>query len=630
MRRQSAFTGKADSLPLFRAGDALLARILHEREEALNVLSVGPLSITLLCVYLSFYHLWFYRKVPALKANLYFSLSALAVGFYAFASAMVYQVNDPGAAVFWNRFQVSAAVLFCPPLLCFVSLFVGRRLSRAHGLYSLLALMGAAATMFTNWVFTEEFHKVHIAFLQTEFFEGDTGPGAYAFSAWVVGVLIYSTWLLLWALKQGMNWIRPMLVACFLFYPIIVNDLLVLLQVYQSLYLTEYGFLVIVLGVAVTLADRFFWLHGQVESLNTSLQEKSLEIQASAKRYRALFEEAKDGIILFSHRGIVRLANPYLLSLIGISPPFKGLPNLERLFQRDYPEIKGAMRALTEGSIDRFDMEADLTPPDAPWRSVSLGISLLERTPQETLYQGIARDITEQKKWRKEILHQDRMSSLGVLAGGVSHEFNNFLASISGFAQLALIAKKPGDVQRAAEMIIEQAERATQVTQNLLRFAGSSKGAPREEIDLKALLDQSLMLVEKEAEKARIQIVRDYGDAPSIHSSPVSLEQVLVNLYINARDAIDSGGTLTVRAKANGNHCVIEVEDDGPGIPSEDLHRIFEPFYTTKGAMGRGKQKGVGLGLAISHGLVRELDGEIRAENIPDGGTRFTVLLPLS
>jgi signal transduction histidine kinase len=138
------------------------------------------------------------------------------------------------------------------------------------------------------------------------------------------------------------------------------------------------------------------------------------------------------------------------------------------------------------------------------------------------------------------------------------------------------------------------------------------------------------MLVEKEAERARIRIVREYDDAPAIDSAPISLEQVLVNLYLNARDAMDSGGILTVRATADGSHCAIEVEDDGPGIPAKDLHRIFEPFYTTKGAIGGGKQKGVGLGLAICHGLIKDLGGEIRAENLPGGGTRFSVLLPLT
>jgi len=107
------------------------------------------------------------------------------------------------------------------------------------------------------------------------------------------------------------------------------------------------------------------------------------------------------------------------------------------------------------------------------------------------------------------------------------------------------------------------------------------------------------------------------------------MEQVLVNLYLNARDAMDSGGTLTVRARTHGSRCAIEVEDNGRGIPAEDLDRVFEPFYTTKGAIGGGRQKGIGLGLAASHGVVLELGGEIRVENLPDRGARFTVLLPL-
>ncbi len=611
-------------------GKGLFPNCEKSKRKTLSPLSTGPLAVSLLCLYLGFYHLWFYRKVPALKENLYFSMSAVAVGLYGFCCAMLYQAGTPDLAVLWNRLQISALILFCPAILYFVSTFVGLEIGGVHRLLLGWALVCAPATVFTDWVFRRHTHTVQVPFPATVFIEGDAGPGAYVFTTIVVLVVVYSTWMLVKGLRKGMRWVKPLLVACFLFYPMILNDLLVWLEFHHSLYLAEYGFLLIIFGVAVTLADRFFWVHRQVEALNRSLQEKSSEIQASEKRYRALFEDAKDGIVLFNEAGRICLANPYLRSLAGIPDSSGNLPNLRRLFEKDYPGIEKAMRALAEGVMERVEMEAELVPLASPARSVSLGISLLEKTAEEALYQGIARDVTQQKEWMKKMLHQDKMSSLGVLAGGVSHEFNNCLASISGFAQLAQIARRPEDVQRAAAMIIEQAERAAQVTHNLLRFAGSGKGDPREEIDLNVLLDRSLMLVEKEAERARIRIVRDYAEAPRIHSTTISIEQVLVNLYLNARDAMDSGGTLTVRAKAQGNHCAIEVEDEGPGIPAEDLHRIFEPFYTTKGAIGRGRHKGVGLGLAVSHGLIKELGGEIRAENIPAGGTRFTVLLPLS
>ena len=596
----------------------------------MSLLSIGPLTVSALCLYLSFYHFWFYRKVPALRANLYFSLSAVTVGFYSFCCAMLYEAQDPGLAVLWNRLQISSLILFCPAILYLVSTFVGLGIGRGHRFCVSLALVGAPITLLTNWVFTGETHTVHVPFPEAVFIEGNPGPGAYVFTAWVVVVVICATWLIMKGLGQGIRWVGPILVGCLLFYPMMLNDLLVFLGYYQSMYLAEYGFLVIVLGVAVTLADRFFWIHRQVETLNQSLQEKSFEIQASEKRYRALFENAKDGIVLFNEAGEIRMTNPYLRSLAGIPPSSNGLPDLPRLFPRDYPEIERAMHLLAEGSKERLDLEVELMPLASSARSVSLGISLLERTPQECLYQGIARDITEQKAWMKKMLHQDKMSSLGVLAGGVAHEFNNRMASISGFAQLAQISQKTEDVRSATGMILEQVERATEVVQNLLRFAGSRKKTSREEIDLVRLLDQSLLLVQTEVEKSGIRIVRDYGEAPSIQADPVSLEQVLVNLYLNARDAMDSGGTLTVRARTHGSRCAIEVEDNGRGIPAEDLDRVFEPFYTTKGAIGGGRQKGIGLGLAASHGVVLELGGEIRVENLPDRGARFTVLLPLS
>ncbi len=403
-----------------------------------------------------------------------------------------------------------------------------------------------------------------------------------------------------------------------------------LLGLYRAPYLTEYGFLVIILGVAITLADRFCGLHNRVEALNQSLRERTFQVRASERRYRGLFENAKDGILLFDQDGKGQMVNPYLRTLAGLLPAPDGLPDLRGLFPGDGEAIEKALRLLAEGSAERFDLEVTLSRRDGTTRDISLGISMVEKNAHTFLYQGIARDITTQKELTKKLLRQDRISSLGVLAGGVAHEFNNILTSISGFAQLARHAKGPEEVEPFMAMILQEVRRATDLSGNMLRFAGAVPGDGWEEVHVATLLDRSLNLVERELDKAGIRIARDYGEAPWILSNPASLEQVLVNLYLNARDALSEGGTLTVRARCLEDQCVIEVEDDGPGIPPEDLHRIFDPFYTTKGPRGHGRQRGTGLGLSICHGILQELGGEISAENLHGGGARFTVVLPRS
>ncbi len=230
-----------------------------------------------------------------------------------------------------------------------------------------------------------------------------------------------------------------------------------------------------------------------------------------------------------------------------------------------------------------------------------------------------------------------KLEAVGLLAGGVAHDFNNLLAAILGHADVLALEAAPGsEVEASARTISQAAQRAGELTRQLLAFA--RLGQHRQEpVDLHALVAEATGLLGRTLGKS-IRIVTALA-APRHHvrGDPGQLQQVIVNLAVNARDAMPEGGTLTLATSERrggpggpaggpppGAWLVLEVTDTGTGIAPADLERIFEPFFTTK-AEGRGS----GLGLATVYGIVKAHGGEIRAEPRDGGGTRFTVSLPL-
>ena len=210
-------------------------------------------------------------------------------------------------------------------------------------------------------------------------------------------------------------------------------------------------------------------------------------------------------------------------------------------------------------------------------------------------------------------------SSIGLLAAGVAHEVNTPLAVISTYAQM-LAKQVSGDDQKAKllDKIAKQTFRASEIVNSLLNF---SRTSPTDfaEVDLNRIIRETASLVEHQFQKAGVATDLALAEnLPSIRGNSGKLQQVFLNLFINARDAMAEGGLLTVRSQAESGYAVIEVMDTGQGIPAEHLARIYDPFFTTK-----GPKKGTGLGLSISYGIVHEHDGLIEVDSAVGGGTRF-------
>jgi signal transduction histidine kinase len=231
---------------------------------------------------------------------------------------------------------------------------------------------------------------------------------------------------------------------------------------------------------------------------------------------------------------------------------------------------------------------------------------------------------------RRQVVALQRVSSLGVLAGGVCHELNNALTPILNYAKLGLRNPDPEYRQRAFEKILEAGQRASAVTGGVLGLA-RPRADRREPTDLVRLAEEVLLLVGKDLSTHRVRAEFHAEGRPHARVNPAQIQQVLLNLVINARQAMPGGGTVRVRvaSDAGGRLAELSVADTGVGIAPADLRRIFEPFFTTKTGPDDSGLGGTGLGLSVCRDIVEAHKGRLRAESRPGQGTTFTLRLPL-
>jgi len=233
-------------------------------------------------------------------------------------------------------------------------------------------------------------------------------------------------------------------------------------------------------------------------------------------------------------------------------------------------------------------------------------------------------DVTQRERMEEQMSQTEKLTSLGLLAAGVAHEVNTPLAVISNYIQM--LAKQMPDAdprQSIIEKIVKQTFRASEIVNNLLNFSRTGAGESVD-IDVNRVVEETLSLVSHPLKTSQIQVVKHLGETlPAVRGSANKLQQVFLNLFLNARDAMPGGGLLEVRTGAHNGSVEIEVVDTGAGIPREHIHRIFDPFFTTK-ASGRG----TGLGLSVSYGIIKEHSGKIDVRSTPGKGTSFHVEFP--
>jgi signal transduction histidine kinase len=269
-------------------------------------------------------------------------------------------------------------------------------------------------------------------------------------------------------------------------------------------------------------------------------------------------------------------------------------------------------------------------------------------TPDGVVIIAAVRDITERKRIEADLrtLNEDlarqreeaeraalalaarraeKLAALGTLAAGLAHELNNPIGIMSSRIEVMLMEGEglPSRVRDDLEVLHRQTQRVARITQGLLTFARSSSGA-RAPVDLNHIVRETLLLAESQIAKGGVKVTTDLApDVPAVLGDADTLQQVMLNLVTNARDAVASGGEIRIETRRRDADRMIElvVADTGRGIAPQDLTRIFDPFFTTK-------PTGTGLGLSLTHGIVREHGGTIDVESAPGRGTRFILAFP--
>ena len=231
---------------------------------------------------------------------------------------------------------------------------------------------------------------------------------------------------------------------------------------------------------------------------------------------------------------------------------------------------------------------------------------------------------------RQQLLQAQKMVSIGALSSSMTHEFNNILMTVINYAKMGLRHKQPAERDKAFEKILAAGQRASRMTTGMLAFA-RAKGDHRESLNVARLVEDVLVLVEKDLQMHRVRLETHLAPEVYAEINAGQVQQVILNLIVNARQAMPGGGNLTVgvRRSPDENFSEITVRDTGSGIPADKLPHIFEPFFTTKKPDERG-QGGTGLGLSLCKQVIDSHRGRVRVESLPGQGTAFTIKLPLA
>jgi PAS domain S-box-containing protein len=375
--------------------------------------------------------------------------------------------------------------------------------------------------------------------------------------------------------------------------------------------------------------------------LYRSLEQKAGEYQRLKDYNENIVESLHVGILAVDLEDRVESWNTQLELLFGISRADAIGRKLSELLPAALVWQFDAIRGETGvHSIYRYPLEAQGFPAEfrpSPESRESHGVRMLNIAIAPLVAKNfdpigrliILDDVTERTQLEEQVVQADKLSSIGLLAAGVAHEVNTPLAVISSYAQM-LAKQVEGDPNKAKalEKITAQTFRASEIVNSLLSFSRTAANelAP---VQIDKALNETLGLVEPQLRKANVTVEMDFeADLPEVRGVAGKLQQVFLNLVLNARDAMPDGGRISIRARHiendGGNDVVrVEISDTGVGIPREKLARIFDPFFTTK-----GPKRGTGLGLSVSYGIIKEHAGSLTAESLPGQGATFTIELP--
>lgn len=362
--------------------------------------------------------------------------------------------------------------------------------------------------------------------------------------------------------------------------------------------------------------------------LYRSLETKAGELQRLKSYNESVIQSITAGVVVVDSEGAVRVWNSFMETFYGLEASHAVGRSIDHVFPSDL--LRSVKEALGNSrwripKVARLD-RTRLKSSSGEDRLVNVHLSPF--VAQDDVLTGtllLFDDVTEKAQLEDQLVQAEKLTSIGLLAAGVAHEVNTPLAGISSYTQLLLDSTPSSDSRRdLLEKIEKQSFRASRIVNNLVNFARVRDGEFRE-VNVNSLMLETVSLLEHQLWSQGVEVSLHLDPAlPRTRGHEGKLQQVFVNLLMNAKDAMPAGGSITVRTSHRNSGLVVEVEDSGKGIPGDVLHRIYDPFFTTKDV-----GKGTGLGLSVCYGIVQEHEGRIQARSQAGEGSTFTVHLPV-
>lgn len=357
------------------------------------------------------------------------------------------------------------------------------------------------------------------------------------------------------------------------------------------------------------------------------------------EKYRTLFEESKDGIYITDPSGRILDMNPAEVEMLGFSSKEELLKiKMNELYfnPEDREKFKEAMER--DGYVKDFEIVLKKKNGE---KIIILDTGTVVRDEKGNIvaYRGIMRDVTQYKKLEQELLHAQKMDAIGNLAGGIAHDFNNMLQVILGFTDLAISKVRSSEpIHNDLIKIKKTAERAAEFVQKLLAFS-RKQILEKKGVNMNDLINEHMEMLRRIIPENIELFVSTEAKKPTIFADPAGIEQVIMNIVLNAKDAMPDGGKIWIETKNEtiegllnlgeerlkpGEYLTVSIKDTGIGMDEATLSRIFEPFFSTK-----GKDKGVGLGLSVAWGIVKQHNGNIEVHSSPGKGSTFKLYFPV-
>lgn len=359
--------------------------------------------------------------------------------------------------------------------------------------------------------------------------------------------------------------------------------------------------------------------------------------------YKKMCDTACYGVARLDKHGKIEYANDFSCNLLNIEQnelagkplfskyiPEKEHPIFDKIFLI-YPEHITAEQKVNSSPLEPVHIEFEKPAPNKVMSILlKVSISPLYENRQINGYGVWINDITRRKKLLTQLDQAEKLASLATLASGIAHHFNNIIGGVATFADFALAGNNPQAQNRAMVMIIEAAERISNITSSLLTFA-EQDSREVEKIDLTKLIKVFINQIEKRLCENNISL-ETIIDTILYYEVPGSkFNQVLNNIINNAQEAMPNGGVLTIKLYQEGDFIVLSFKDTGIGIDADHLPHIFNPFFTTRGmASNDDNFHNNGLGLSVVYGIIKELKGSITAHSIINVGSEFIIRLPIN